>query len=148
MSHVAWHMSYVKCLCWSLGHAEQLLFSSLGSKVTIYCRKLQWLFFDIIIISSSSSTLSCEFTDHRAGSQLKIIYSCAHLSIWGHMSHESSKITNLLQPIKSCKKPLLRTPAPAVYTATRYLRVFHRYPPDGARHKKPTLQQFSPLQPR
>ena len=29
-------------------------------------------FFDSIIIISSSSTLSCEFTDHRAGSVLKI----------------------------------------------------------------------------
>jgi len=29
-------LSYVKCLCWSLGHAEQLLFSCLCSKVTVY----------------------------------------------------------------------------------------------------------------
>ena len=35
MSHVACHMSYVKCLCWSLGHAEQLLFSCVSSKVSI-----------------------------------------------------------------------------------------------------------------
>ena len=35
MSHVACHMSYVKCLCWSLGHAEQFLFSCLCSKVSI-----------------------------------------------------------------------------------------------------------------
>ena len=35
MSHLACHMSYVKCLCWSLGHAEQLLFSGLCSKVSI-----------------------------------------------------------------------------------------------------------------
>ena len=35
MSHFTYHMSYVKCLCWSLGHAEQLLFSCLCSKVSI-----------------------------------------------------------------------------------------------------------------
>ena len=35
MSHFACHMSYVKCLCWSLGHAEQLLFSCVSSKVSI-----------------------------------------------------------------------------------------------------------------
>ena len=29
------HMLHVKCLCWSLGHAEQLLFSCLCSKVSI-----------------------------------------------------------------------------------------------------------------
>ena len=31
MSHV-----YLKCLCWSLGHAEQLLFSCVSSKVSIF----------------------------------------------------------------------------------------------------------------
>jgi len=37
MSQCACHMSYVKCLClcWFLGHAEQLLFSCLCSKVSI-----------------------------------------------------------------------------------------------------------------
>ena len=30
------YASYVKCLCWSLGHAEQLLFSCLCSKVAVY----------------------------------------------------------------------------------------------------------------
>ena len=67
MSHCTCHMSYVKCLCWFLGHAEQLLFSCLGSKVTVYSRKLQWFFGDII----SLITLPCEFRCHRAGSQLK-----------------------------------------------------------------------------
>ena len=35
MWHCACHMSYVKCLCWFLGHAEQLLFWCLCSKVSI-----------------------------------------------------------------------------------------------------------------
>ena len=35
MSYVTCHMSYVKWLCWSLVHAEQLLFSCLYSKVSI-----------------------------------------------------------------------------------------------------------------
>ena len=35
MSHFACHKSFVKCLCWSLGHAEQLLFSCARSKVSI-----------------------------------------------------------------------------------------------------------------
>ena len=49
-------------------YAEQLLFSCLGSKVAVYSRKLQWIFFcfwDITI------TRFCEFRSHRAGSQLK-----------------------------------------------------------------------------
>ena len=37
-----------------------MLFSCLGSKVTVYSRKLQWFF-----------ASSCEFKVHRAGSQLK-----------------------------------------------------------------------------
>ena len=49
-------------------HAEQLLFSSLFSKVAVYCRKLQWFFFDII------TTPSTDIRVHRAGSQLKIQY--------------------------------------------------------------------------
>ena len=35
MSHCAFHMSCVKCLCWSLVHSEQLLFSCVSSKVSI-----------------------------------------------------------------------------------------------------------------
>ena len=52
-------------------HAEQVLFSSLCSKVAVNSRKLQCFFFDIIIVVSSS-TLSSEIRVHRAGSQLKI----------------------------------------------------------------------------
>ena len=37
-------LSYVKCLCWLLGHAEQLSFSCLCSKVPVYSLKLQWFF--------------------------------------------------------------------------------------------------------
>ena len=65
MSHVACHMSHVKCLSWSLGHAEQFLFSCLCSNIAVYGCKRQWVFFD-------NSTLTCESTNHRAGSQLKI----------------------------------------------------------------------------
>ena len=48
-----------------MGHTEKLLFSCLGLKVTVYSRKLQCFFWDILI------TLTCEFRGHRAGSQLK-----------------------------------------------------------------------------
>ena len=51
-------------------HAKQVLFSSLCSKLTVYCWKLQFFFLDhhlLIII-----TLTCYFRCHRAGSQLKI----------------------------------------------------------------------------
>ena len=58
------HMSHVKYLGWSLGHAEQFLFSCLCSNVAVYGWKRQWFFFD-------SRTLPCESTNHRAGSQLK-----------------------------------------------------------------------------
>ena len=47
-------------------HAEQVLFSSLCSKVAVYSRKLQCFFLD-----RHSHTRSCEFRSHRAGSQLK-----------------------------------------------------------------------------
>ena len=69
MSHCACHMSYVKCLCWSLGHAEQRLFSCLCSKVAVYSRKLQSFFFDLIFFDLSI-TLTCYIRVHRAGSQL------------------------------------------------------------------------------
>ena len=49
-------------------HAEQLLSSCLCSKLTVYSRKLQCVFFDLLL----SVTLSCYFRCHRAGSQLKI----------------------------------------------------------------------------
>ena len=49
-------------------HGEQLLFSLVCSKVTVYRWKLQWFFFD----SSSLTTLPCDVWVHRAGSQLKI----------------------------------------------------------------------------
>ena len=65
MSHVTCHMSYVKCLCWSLGHAEQFLFSCLCSNIAGYGCKRQCFFFD-------TSTLTCEWSNHRAGSQLKM----------------------------------------------------------------------------
>ena len=48
-------------------HAEQFLFSCLCSKLTVYRRKLQWIFWDLIL------TLPCYFRCHRAGSQLKIM---------------------------------------------------------------------------
>ena len=38
MSLCVCHMSYVKCLCWSLRHSEQFLFSCLWSKVTYVIR--------------------------------------------------------------------------------------------------------------
>ena len=51
-------------------HAEQLLFSCLSSKLTVYSRKCQCFFFD----SSRTITLPCEFRSHRAGSQLKNVW--------------------------------------------------------------------------
>ena len=67
MSHVTCHMSHVNCLCWSLGHAEQFLFSC--SNVAVYGWKVQCLFFDIT--TTTTTTLACEWTNHRVGSQLK-----------------------------------------------------------------------------
>ena len=49
-------------------HAEQVLFSSLCSKVAVNSRKLQCFFLDL----NTTSTLSCEFRVHRAGSQRKM----------------------------------------------------------------------------
>ena len=64
VAYVKCQVSNVKCLCWSLGHAEQFLFSCLCSNVDVYGWKWQWFFFDL-------HTLSCDWTNHRAGSQLK-----------------------------------------------------------------------------
>ena len=71
MSQCACHMSYVKCLCWSLGHAEQFLFSCLCSNVAVYGWKRQCFFFDRFFDRHFFDTLTCEWTNHRAGSQLK-----------------------------------------------------------------------------
>ena len=70
LNNFCFHVYAQKSLSHSLTlsrNAEQLLFSCLGSKVTVYSRKLQWFFFD----RHSLTTLSCEFGSHRAGSQLK-----------------------------------------------------------------------------
>ena len=40
-----WKFEILNSLSWSSGHAEQLLFSCLCSKVTVYGRKLQCVFF-------------------------------------------------------------------------------------------------------
>ena len=68
VSFVKCQVSNVKCLSWSLGHAEQLLFSCLGWKLSVSGWKCQCFFLD-----TSSITLPCEFANHRAGSQLKKI---------------------------------------------------------------------------
>ena len=56
-------------------YAQQVLFSSLCSKVAVYSRKLQWIFFD-----HTHSTLPCYFRCHRAGSQLKIHFQKCRIS--------------------------------------------------------------------
>merc|ERR1719402_421615 len=57
-------------------HAEQLLFSCLCSNVTVYSRKLQCFFLDLIL------TLSPDIRVHRAGSQLKIPQSTEQTQRW------------------------------------------------------------------
>ena len=49
-------------------HAEQVLFSSLCSKVAVNRRKLQWVFFYLL------TTRSTDIRVHRAGSQLKNVW--------------------------------------------------------------------------
>ena len=61
--------STVKCLSWYLGHAEQLLFSCLCSKLTVY--RWTWrCFWDHVHITPHPLTFDIRV--HRAGSQLKI----------------------------------------------------------------------------
>ena len=74
MSYFTYHMSNVKCL---------------GSKVTVYSRKLQWFFWD------SSITLSCESRVDRAGSQLKIITKKARAIVKTRSMDEFSVIDNV-----------------------------------------------------
>ena len=73
-----WKFEILNSLSWSSGHAEQLLFSYLCWKVTVYSWKLQCFF----LTSASSSR---EFRVHRAGSQLKR---------WFEKSHE--RLQNLI----------------------------------------------------
>ena len=74
-----WHLSllsfieFIDCSNsreWSLGHAEQLLFSCLCSKVTVYRWKWQCFFL------TASASSPPDITIHRAGSQLKINKKC------------------------------------------------------------------------
>ena len=78
-------------------HAEQVLFSSLCSKVAVYRRKLQWFFFDIILLI----TLTCYFRCHRAGSQLKmhtkIIIAACKCWAWIHWRIGETKSRKNLQ---------------------------------------------------
>ena len=53
-----------KCLCWSLGHAEQLLFYVYAQKSLFLVELKMAKFFDILI------TRACDIRVHRAGSQL------------------------------------------------------------------------------
>ena len=80
-----WKFEILNSLSWSSGHAEQLLFSCLCSKVTVYGRKLQCFFFDHH--SSHHHTLSCYFRSHRAGSQLKILVFGLRLPFLGRQNH-------------------------------------------------------------
>ena len=73
-------LKILKTWNWKCWHAEQLLFSCLGSKVTVYRRKLQCFFFD----HHHHSTLSCDIRVHRAGSQLKTFYPLALIFTIGH----------------------------------------------------------------
>ena len=59
--------SSVKCLCWYLGHAGQLLFSYLCSEVTVYRWKWQCFFLN----TSYHSTSNTDCVNYRACSQLK-----------------------------------------------------------------------------
>ena len=74
--------------------------------------KIAMLFFDIITIVVSSSTLSCDFWVHRAGSQLKMIINNSILIgdhvIW-HNLPRSSKLRNnkVDQPCNSSFPKLL-----------------------------------------
>ena len=90
----------MNCLSWSSGHAEQLLFSCLGSKVTVYSRKLQcffltsWFFIDktfhLCFFWDHISTRSINITVHRAVSQLKKISICwLVLKEWNDFWHNS-----------------------------------------------------------
>ena len=65
-----WKFEILNSLSWSSGHAEQLLFSCLVSNVTVYTRKLQCFFLDLLLVS----TLSTDIRVSRAGSQLKKSY--------------------------------------------------------------------------
>ena len=44
-NYIICRLSHVTCLCWSLGHAKQFLFSFLCSNVDVYGWKWQCLFF-------------------------------------------------------------------------------------------------------
>ena len=81
----------------SLSHSEQLLFSCLGSKVTVNSRKLQCFFGP----PHHPFTLTCYFRCHRAGSQLKmhtkIIIAACKCWAWIHWRIGETKSRKNLQ---------------------------------------------------
>ena len=124
MSHVACHMlhvtccmSYVKCLCWSLGHAEQLLFSCLWDMLNNLCFHVfaqKWVFVIMSHVTCDMSHFACHMSHcacHMSyvkclcwslghAEQLLFWCFCSKVSICNyvtcHMSHVACHMSHVL----------------------------------------------------
>ena len=85
-------------------HAEQVLFSSLCWKLTVYCWKLQCFFLDLIIII----TLSPDIRVHRAGSQLKNYFGIIPHKLLPLLPYVIS-LTQLTACLPLCQKRVIRS---------------------------------------
>ena len=96
------HMLYVKCLCWSLGHAEQLLFSCLYSKVSI----CNYVTCHISHVTCNMSHCACHMSYVKClcwslGDAEQLLFSClcSKVSICNyvtcHMSHVTFRISHV-----------------------------------------------------
>ena len=102
MSNVKCHMSYVKWLCWSLGHAEQLLFSCLYSEVSI----CNYVICNISHVTCNMSHCACHMSYVKClcwslGDAEQLLFSClcSKVSICNyvtcHMSHVTFRISHV-----------------------------------------------------
>ena len=96
MLHVTCCMSYVKCLCWSLGHAEQLLFSCVSSKVSI----CNYVTCHISPFTCHMLYVKCLCWSLGHAAQLLFSWLCSKVSIYNyitcHMSHFACHMSHCL----------------------------------------------------
>ena len=89
MSHCACHMSYIKCLCWFSGHAEQLLFSCLCSKVSI----CNYVTCHMLHVACHMSYVKCLGWSLGHAEQLLFWCLCSKVSICDYVTCRMSHVT-------------------------------------------------------
>ena len=95
MLHVTCHMSYVKCLCWSLGHAEQLLFSCVSSKVSI----CNYVTCHISPFTCHMLYVKCLCWSFGHAEQLLFSCLCSKVSVCNYVTFRMSHVTLLMSDV-------------------------------------------------